>query len=146
VGPLAAAELARAYRHQGDAAAAKAWAEKSGVAPGLMLREDEAPLKKSRVSGTVKAPGPVKLALYRRADPDAPYLLDASGLVAAAEPDAKGRFSFTGLTAGRYYLAFALPSDDRGEIEVSGNRGDLILDAKRPTFSVPPLILNFNRP
>src|SRR6185312_1571098 len=59
VGPLAAAQLARAYRHQGDAAAAKAWAAKSGVAPGLLVQEEDVPLKKSKISGTLLSPAPV---------------------------------------------------------------------------------------
>ncbi|HXT00597.1 MAG TPA: hypothetical protein VN915_07980 [Elusimicrobiota bacterium] len=147
VGPLAAAELARAYRHQGDEAAAKAWFEKSGAAPGLIAADEDAPLKKSRISGTVKAPAPIRVALYRRADPDAPYLLDASGLVSSGEPDAKGRFSFSGMTAGRYYLAFALPAaEDRGEIQISGNHGDLLLTAKQPALALPPLALSFSKP
>jgi hypothetical protein len=148
VGPLAAAELSRAYRHQGDAAAAKLWAARSGMALGLLGPDEDAPLKKGRISGTLRAPGSARVALYRRADPDAPYLLDASGLVAAAAPDAKGRFAFGGLSAGRYYLAFALPAEDgrRGEVEVSGNRGDVILAAKRPSLVLPPLVLRFATP
>ena len=81
---------------------------------------------------------PLKVALYRKPDPAAPYLLDAAGLVASAEPDAKGRFSFSGLAAGRYYLAlaFAVPE---GELRVAGHRGDLTLDARRPALDLPPL-------
>ena len=147
VGPLAAAELAKAYRHQGDDAAAKLWAARSGLAPGLLGAED-APLKKGRISGSLRAPGPVRAALYRREDPDAPYLLDASDLVASAVPDAKGRFAFGGLSAGRYYLAFALPAGDgrRGEVEVSGHRGDLILDVKHGALVLPVLTLKFGPP
>lgn len=150
VGPLAAAELSRAYRHQGDELAAKVWAAKAGgptgIAEGLLGPADDESLRKGKISGTLRAPAPVRIALYRRADPEAPYLLDASGLVAATEPDAKGKFSFSGLTAGRYYLAFALPGDeDRGEVEVSGNHGDLILTPKRPALRVPPIALTFKR-
>jgi hypothetical protein len=144
VGPLAAAELSRAYRHQGDEAAAKAWSAKSGVAPGLLAQDEDAALKKGRISGTLRAPSPIRVALYRRSDPDAPYLLDASGLVASTEPDAKGRFGFAGLTGGRYYLAFSLPADDRrGEVQVSGNHGDLLLTPKRPSLTLPALAFTF---
>lgn len=148
VGPLAAAELSRAYRHQGDEAAAKIWAAKAGgptgIALGLLGPIEDETLRKGRISGSLRAPGPARLALYRRTDPDAPYLLDASGLVAATEPDAKGRFAFTGLAAGRYYLAIALPFEEhRGEVEVSGNRGDLILSPKRPSLVQSPLALSF---
>jgi hypothetical protein len=100
-------------------------------------------LKPGRISGTLRAASPARVALYLKPDPAAPYLLDAAGFVAAAAPDARGRFSFSGLTAGRYYLAVAFPAGDgpRGEISVSGSRGDLILDARRPSLDLPPLTI-----
>ncbi len=96
----------------------------------------------------MSAPGRARVALYRKGDPEAPYLLDAAGLVASAELDAKGRFAFTGLTAGRYYLAVAQSAGDgpRGEVLVSGNRGDLILDARHPALALPALTLKFVPP
>lgn len=148
VGPLGAAALARAYARLGDAASAARWAAKAGdaggVAPGL-LAAAVGPLKPGRISGVVRAPGPVRAALYAKADPAAPYWLDAAGLAASAVPDARGRFAFSGLPAGRYYLAFALPAGDgrRGEVSVSGSRGDLLLDARRPSLDLPPLTIKF---
>jgi hypothetical protein len=151
VGPLGAAELSRAYAHLGDAEAAARWAAKAGesggIAPGLLGAAAGGALKPGRVSGTLRAPSPARVALYLRPDPAAPYLLDAAGFVAAAAPDAKGRFSFTGLAAGRYYLAVAFSAGDgpRGEISVSGSRGDLILDARRPSLDLPPLTIKAAR-
>ena len=151
VGPLAAAEVSRAYAHLGDKAAAAVWAARSGgptgVALGLLGPGEDETLKNGRISGTLRvlAPIPARVALYRRADADAPYMLEASGLVASAEPDAKGRFAFAELTAGRYSLAIALPAGDsgRGEAEISGNRGDLILTAARPSLVLSPLTIKF---
>jgi hypothetical protein len=152
IGPLAAGELSRAYSHLGDAAEAARWADRPrggrGVAPRLLGRPEGGALKPGRISGTLNAPSRARVALYARADPQAPYLLDAAGLVAAAEPDAKGRFSFSGLTAGRYYLAVALSAGDgpRGEVSVSGSRGDLILEAKHPVLVLPVLTLKLGPP
>ncbi len=147
IGPLGAAALARAYGHLGDREAAAGWAAKTGaaggVAPGLLGLEG-APGGTGRVTGVLRAPGRARLALYAKTDPAAPYLLDAAGLVASAEPDARGRFAFSGLTPGRYYLAVALSDrNDKGEVSVSGSRGDLILDAAHPARDLPPLILSF---
>lgn len=149
IGPLGAAALARAYARQGDSAAAGRWAAKAGgpegIAPGLLGAEAAGALKPGRIAGVLRSPVPARAALYARADPAAPYLLDAAGFVAAAAPDAKGRFSFSGLPAGRYYLAVALPGAEsrRGEVSVSGSRGDLVLDARRPSLDLPPLTVQF---
>jgi hypothetical protein len=145
VGPVGAAELSRAYAHLGDAAAAASWAARAegGIAPGLLASAPSGALKPGRISGTLRGPRPARVALYLKADPAAPYLLDAAGFIASAAPDAKGRFSFSGLAAGRYYLAVAFPAGDgpRGEISVSGSRGDLVLDARRPSLDLPPLTI-----
>ncbi|MDE2490257.1 MAG: hypothetical protein KGM24_05380, partial [Elusimicrobia bacterium] len=83
-----------------------------------------------------------RVALYRLDGPGAPCLLDASGLVASGEPDARGRFSFSGLGAGRYCLVAALP-DDAGSAgaSVSGPDEEIVLDARRPAVVLPPLAL-----
>ena len=149
IGPVGAAAIARAYAHLGDAASASRWAKKaesgpSGVPEGLLDLEKGAALKPGRISGILRGAARARVALYRKRDPAAPYLLDVAGLVASAPPDAKGRFSFTGLPAGRYYLALALPEGPRGEVSVLGHRGDILLDARRPALDLPPLAVKFD--
>lgn len=147
VGPRGAAALSRACSRQGDRAGAQSWAERAGgpagIAPGLLARPAGGALKPGRISGVLRAPVRAKIALYAREDPSAPRLLGAAGLVASADPDARGRFSFSGLPAGRYYLAVALSAADapRGEVSASGATGDLILDARRPSLDLPPLTI-----
>lgn len=145
IGPIGASRIALAYAHLGDAAQAAVWAQRGaegprGIPSGLLDLSGGGALKPGRISGRLEGLKPLKIALYRKADPAAPYLLDASGLVASAEPDAKGRFSFSGLSAGRYYLAFAFETP-RGEIRVSGHRGDLSLDARKASLDLPPLTI-----
>lgn len=141
---LSAARIARAYAHLGEAASARAWAAKAAIPAGLLGLDGGGALKPGRVAGTMKGLPTLRAALYRRPDAVAPYLLDASGFVAAADPDAKGRFAFEGLPAGRYYLAFAFPADPeglRGDVVVSGHRGDIILDARRRAVDLPAIVL-----
>lgn len=145
IGPIGASRIARAYAHLGDAAQAAVWAKRGeagsrGIPAGLLDLSGGGALKPGRIAGRVDGLQPLKIALYRKTDPAAPYLLDAGGLVASTEPDAKGRFSFSGLTAGRYYLAFAFDSP-RGEVRVSGHRGDLSLDARKTSLDLPPLTM-----
>lgn len=143
VGPLGAARIARAYAHLGEAARAAAWAAKAGIPPGLLGLENGGALRPGRLSGRVAGPPALRAALYRRTDAGAPYLLDAAGFVAAAEPDAQGRFSFDGLPAGRYFLAFAFPAGPKGPSEprVSGAPGDIVLDARRPERRLPAILV-----
>jgi hypothetical protein len=149
IGPMGAAAISRAYARSGDRETAARWAEKAGgpagIAAGLLGTADGGALHPGRIAGVVRAPGSVRVALYAKSDPGAPYMLDAAGFVAAAQPDARGRFGFSGLTAGRYYLAVALSSGDgrRGEVSVTGSRGDLVLDARRPVLDLPPLTIKF---
>lgn len=143
IGSMGASRIALAYAHLGDAAQAATWAKRAEAAPrgipaGLLDLTGGGALKPGRISGKIEGARPLRIALYRRSDPAAPYLLDAAGLVASAEPDAKGRFSFAGLSAGRYYLALAFEVPGRA-LRVLGHRGDLTLDARRPAVDLPPL-------
>lgn len=146
IGPVGAARIALAYAHLGDTARAALWAERGsknarGIPAGLLDLAGGGALKPGRISGRVNGLTPLKVGLYRKTDPGAPYLLDAAGLVASVEPGAKGRFSFSGLPAGRYYLAFAFRASAArgGEIRVSGGRGDLRLDPRAADLDVPAL-------
>lgn len=146
IGPMGASRLALAYARLGDAAQAAVWAKRGeagprGIPAGLLDLSGGGALKPGRISGRIEGRRPLRVALYRKADPAAPYLLDAAGLVASAEPDARGRFSFVGLAAGRYYLALAFEVPD-GELRVSGHRGDLTLDARRASRDLPPLTVS----
>ena len=143
VGAMGASRIALAYAHLGDAALASVWAKRGEAAPrgipaGLLDLTGGGALKPGRISGRLEGSRPLKVALYRKSDPGAPYLLDAAGLVASTEPDAKGRFSFGGLAAGRYYLAFAFEPQAK-EIRVSGHRGDIILDPRKASRELPVL-------
>lgn len=148
IGPLGAARIARAYAHLGDSASAAVWSRRAaegprGIPAGLVTATEEEPSKPGRLSGRVAGPRPLAVALYRKTDPGAPYLLDAGALVAAATPSADGRFQFSGLTAGRYYLAFAYEagSAEGGELTVRGHRGDLTLEANKPVLTLPLLTI-----
>lgn len=149
IGPLGAAAISRAYARSGDRAAAVRWSEKAGgptgIAAGLLETSGGGALHPGRIAGVVQAPVATRVALYAKSDPGAPYLLDAAGFVGSAQPDARGRFVFSGLPAGRYYLAVALSAGDgrRGEVSVTGNRGDVVLDARRPARNLPPLTIKF---
>lgn len=145
IGAVGASRLALAYAHLGDAEQAAVWAARAeraprGIPAGLLDLSRGGALKPGRIAGRLEGPRPLKVGLYLKADPTAPYLLDAAALVAAAEPDARGRFVFTGLAAGRYYLAFAFEPRPR-ELRVSGHRGDLALDGRRTSIELPVLRL-----
>lgn len=147
VGGVGAAALARTGAHLGIADAAR-WAERAqadgGPAAGLLVSAE--PAARGKVSGLLKSPRPCKVLLYAKQDPAAPYFLDAAGLVASAVPDERGRFAFSGLPLGRYYLALSVPdpADRGGEPSVSGARGDLVLDARRTNLELPPLTLSLS--
>ena len=143
VGPLGASRIALAYAHLGDAAQASVWAKRGeaglrGIPAGLLDLSGGGALRPGRISGRIEGRRPLKVALYRKADPSAPYLLDAASLVASAEPDGKGRFSFSDLTAGRYYIAMAFEVPD-AELRVTGHRGDIVLGPRRASVDLPPL-------
>ncbi len=144
IGAIGYSRIALAYAHLGDLSQAAVWAARAsqaahGIPAGLLDLSGGGALMPGRISGKLEGLMPLKIALYRKTDPGAPYLLDAAALVASTQPDSKGRFSFTGLTAGRYYLAFAFSA---GVIpRISGLRGDLSLDARKAFIDIPPLTI-----
>lgn len=143
IGAVGASRIALAYAHLGDAAQAAVWAKRAEAAPrgipaGLLDLSGGGALKPGRIAGRLEGVRPLRVGLYLKPDPGAPYLLDAAALVASTVPDAKGAFTFNGLAAGRYYLAFAFSPQDR-ELRVHGHRGDLTLDARRRYIELPSL-------
>ncbi len=148
IGPMGAAALARAYSHVGDQASARLWAMRadtvSGIAVGLQPLESERSLR-GGISGVLRIHEDARIALYKKPDPMAPYMLDSAVLVAASDIDSRGRFSFNRLPMGRYYLAIAVSDGDgrRGEISVTGNKGDLIIDTRHPMLKISPITINF---
>lgn len=148
IGAIGASRIALAYAHLGDAAQAALWARRGsvgarGIPVGLLDLSGGGALKPGRISGRVDGLKPLTVGLYRKSNPAAPYLLDAAGLVASVEADSKGRFSFRGLTAGRYYLALAYIQAEsrRTETRVSGHLGDIVLSARKPSLDLPPLMV-----
>lgn len=149
VGSIGASRIALVYARLGNTAQASIWAKRGeerprGIPAGLLDLSGGGALKPGRISGTVAGVMPLKIALYRKSDPMAPYLLDAGALTASTEPDAKGRFSFTGLGAGRYYLAFAFEATE-GPLRVNGHRGDFVLDPKRTAVDAAALTIKPSR-
>lgn len=145
VGAIGASRIALAYAHLGDAAQASVWAKRGeerprGIPAGLLDLGGGGALKPGRISGKIAGVRPLKVALYRKSDPLAPYLLDAGALTASTELDEKGRFSFTGLSAGRYYLAFAFEAATDAP-RVSGHRGDMRLDSRRAALDAGTLTI-----
>ncbi|MDP3542714.1 MAG: hypothetical protein Q8T11_09650 [Elusimicrobiota bacterium] len=143
IGPMGASRIAVAYARLGDAAQAAVWARRGaegprGIPAGLLDLTGGGALGPGRLSGRIEGLKPLRIALYRKTDPAAPYLLDAAALVASTEPDSRGRFAFDGLQAGRYYLAFAFEPPGR-ELRVRGHRGDLTLAARKTALALPPL-------
>jgi len=142
IGPMGASRIALAYAHLGERDQAALWAKRGsamprGVPEGLLNLPEGGALKPGRLSGRIEGLRPERIALYVKSDPAAPYYLDAAALVAATKPDKNGRFAFSGLAAGRYYLAFAFPPD--AGIRVSGHRGDLILGGRAAALELPAL-------
>lgn len=148
IGANGASRIALTYAHLGDAAQAAVWAARAEKAPrgipaGLLDLTGGGALKPGRVAGRIEGVLPARIGLYRKSDAAAPYLLDAGALSASTALDAKGRFSFEGLSAGRYYLAFAF--EPREAVNVSGHRGDLVLDAKRAAVEAGPFTIRASR-
>ncbi|MDX6768539.1 MAG: hypothetical protein SF051_03340 [Elusimicrobiota bacterium] len=142
IGPVGAARIARVYARLGERERAEAWAARASIPAGLLGLDGGGALRPGRVTGKIKAPPAARVALYRRPDASAPYLLDASAFVGAAEPDASGRFSFEGLGAGRYFLVIAFPAPSQGfpeGVSVAGHRGDIVLDSRTAAVERPPV-------
>jgi hypothetical protein len=142
IGGRAALLLAQAYAHLGLARPAEAWnarAERAlGFAPGLAAPPAvEGALRPGAISGRVLGLRRVRLALYARRGLQEPYSLGPDRLVASAWADGSGRFRFTGLSAGDYYLSLSVPAAElparREDVAVRGHRGDIRLSPQKPS-------------
>lgn len=143
IGPLGAARLAAAYAGL-DAAKAAYWTRRASEGPGGLpeglasVTETVLP-KPSQVQGTVRGPAGVRVAIFRRRDELEAPILSPGGLAASAVPDPEGRFSFSGLPAGEYFLALSVPGKTASKVE--GHRGMISLSAQRLSVTLPPLTL-----
>ena len=156
VGPRAAVMLATAYAHLGLKDKAGLWEERAAAGPGaipkglLGLPESGGALRPGAVRGIVRGLPSARVGLYARKNAFEPYALNAGRLAAAAKTDAKGSFRFTGLAAGEYFLAFAVPEGalpaQKDAVVVRGHRGDIRLSPQRPDIDLGALEIRFGRP
>ena len=143
IGPAASMLLAEASGHFGDApgaAALRSSAGRGGIPPGLLAGlEDRAPGPAAGVGrGAFRGIAPRRAALFvREPGPDGDAI-DPAGLVAAAAPNAKGRFEFKGLPDGDYFLALSPPSGGIPERAV-GAPGDIRLKEGRRRVELKPI-------
>ncbi|MDD5628348.1 MAG: hypothetical protein PHU21_04750, partial [Elusimicrobia bacterium] len=146
IGGRAALLLAQAYAHLGLAGPAETWnvraAQALGVAAGLAAPPAAGgALRPGAVRGSIRGLRRARVGLYSRRGPQEPYDLGPDRLVASAWAEsagaAGGRFRFSGLAAGDYYLSLAVPAADlpalREAVAVRGHRGDIRLSARRPS-------------
>jgi hypothetical protein len=145
IGGRGALLMAQAYAHLGLARPAATWSARAdealGVAPGLSASPSLAgALSPGAIRGSIHGLRRVRVALYARRGPQEPYSLGPESLVASAWADGRGRFLFSGLSAGDYYLSLSVPSADlparREDVAVRGHRGDIRLSARKPSVEV----------
>lgn len=145
IGPAASLLMADALDHFGDdraAALLRSSAGRGAIPPGLLAGlEDAAPgPSKGVVRGSFRGRMPRKAALFIRDPGPDGYVLDPAGLVAAAVPDAKGRFEFRGLPDGDYFLVLS-PAPEVRLSRVSGAPGDIRLGEGRRLVELKPIEL-----
>lgn len=168
IGPRAAAMLSMAYGNFGSVRKADYWREFSssvmGGIPAGLLNSPGPPLN-GAIRGKVLGLGPVKVVLYARGEEGAPYNLGASALVDSKKTDGGGGFEFSGLPAGRYFLALSfnfrsppLSFSRLGKCVlgagssppcvsfISNHRGDITLSVERPRAELGALSAHFLTP
>jgi hypothetical protein len=148
VGPAAAERLSAAYARQGDADGARRWRLRVQEIPGAPVAgllgavADDAVVPGGAITGTIAGTiaglRGARVGLYCRLDEYAPYALGPAQLVAAADLGADGRFRFSDLPSGAYFLAVARDVAARPKTPLSllGHRGDLVLTRRRPIVKV----------
>ncbi|MCX5795233.1 MAG: hypothetical protein NTY77_07060 [Elusimicrobia bacterium] len=154
IGGRAALLLAQAYAHLGLAGPAAAWnaraGEALGLAPGLAAPLPVAgALRPGAIRGSIRGLRRARVALYARRGLEEPYALGPERLVASAWADG-GRFRFSGLSAGDYYLSLSAPAAElparREAVAVRGHRGDISLSARRPSAEVSLIVSGGAKP
>jgi hypothetical protein len=141
-GALAAERLSTVYARLGDAEGAARWRRRleslpGSPAPGL-LPEPAATPPRGEISGRVSGLPGGRAALYCRPSEFSPYALGPGQLVDSAPLDGAGRFRFTHLPEGDYFLAVSRdePQVSAADLALLGHRGDLVLSARRPKAAV----------
>lgn len=147
VGPKGAAMLASVFGHFNMEEKASYWERKAADADGgislglLTLRKTG--FSGGVVLGSVRGGGPgVKVGLYARKDPEAPYVLGPAQFVDAVAANKEGEFQFTDLAPGHYFLALVLETPipaDKSKVRVSGHAGDIRLTPEHPVVNVGAL-------
>ena len=149
IGGRAAARFAVAYARFGLKERSAFWEERAALGEGgiplglLPLSKSRGALKPGLIRGRVKGAPGVRVGLYVRGDRYAPYELGPGQFVASALADGRGRFAFRGLGAGDYFIALAFDSapGETRQARLSGHRGDIRLDARRPSVVLPELTI-----
>jgi hypothetical protein len=155
IGGRAAMLLAQAYAHLGLTGPAAAWnaraAQALGIAPGLSAPSPPGgALHPGIIRGSVRGLRRARVALYARRGPQEPYSLGPESLVASSWANADGRFQFSGLSSGDYYLSLSVPAAElrarREGIAVRGHRGDIRLSAQKPSADVALVVSGAGSP
>jgi hypothetical protein len=144
-GGRAALLLAQAYAHLGLAQPAAIWSARAQTELGLAAGLAAPPrvfgaLRPGAVFGSIRGLSRVRVALYARSGAQESYSLGPERLVASVWADRAGRFRFSGLSAGDYFLCLSVPGSElparREEVAVRGHRGDIFLSAQQPSAEV----------
>jgi len=125
---LAAGDLAKARSLWESAVAAGAMPDAGASEP------DSLPPRDREIAGSVDLPG-ARVALYRQNDGKPPKEIPAPlMLVAAATPDAQGKFAFAELPAAFYTVGVLLPASagaDAARVKIEGSLGPFDLSKER---------------
>jgi hypothetical protein len=155
IGGRAALLLAQAYAHLGLAQPAASWSARAqealGLAAGLSAPLAVAgALRPGAIFGRIRGLSRVRVALFARRDLQEPYSLGPDRLVASAWADSAGRFRFSGLSAGDYYMCLSVPGSElpprREDVSVRGHRGDILLSSRKTSAEVDLDVFGAKRP
>ena len=125
----------QASGHFGDAGAAALSSAGRGIRPAYWPPRGPGPARAASCGRLSRDCAEGRAVVESRA-PTA--TIDPAGLVAAAAPNAKGRFEFKGLPDGDYFLALSPPSGGIPERAV-GAPGDIRLKEGRRLVALKPI-------